>query len=467
MKTNHSSLPVLLLCTILSLHPAGTLHAQSPGSLAPPPGPIAPTMKSLDEIDPGVALDPVQFPATGYVITQPGSYYLTGNVTAIVASEAAIIINASDVTLDLRGFAIIAASGSGTGTADSAILIGSGQSNVAVRNGTIVGAWYAGLYGSTANSRVDQLRVSRTNVYGIRLGAEGAQITDCHAEGSGVTGGTTSTISSAGISAASQAFVKGCTATQCAGDGIATGSNSLLLDCAGHDNGTDGLQSSNGSVFSRCVASRNDVRGFSALSGCSISQSSSSNNGTAGFQAGSGCSLSRLNAFENGTSGFVVVDYAVLSDCTAMNNVGEGFITGSGAALRNCSAGENGNDGFRVGSGSVVQHCAAHRNGKDPNSPDSPGNAAADGFELIGFARVSDTAAFTNGGAGMRGASAASFFHYLESNTVIGNTVGDISLTNGTSVVIWNRVGSITTPSASSYTGPFNDARTTKPFSNF
>lgn len=461
MKTNRN-LPVLALLILCTLNSQPSTFAQ--GSLTPPPGPITPTMKNLDQIDPGVALDPAQFPATGYVITQPGSYYLTGNVTAIAASEAAITINASDVTLDLRGFALIAASGSGLTSADSAILIGTGQSHVTVRNGTITGAWYAGLYGISANCNAERLRVSRTNVYGIRLAANGAQIIDCHAEGSGVSGGTSGTISAAGISAASHALIKSCSATQCAGDGIATGSHSLMLDSAGHENGADGVQSSNGSVFSRCVSSRNTGRGFFGLNGCSLAQTSSSHNGTAGFSVGAGCSLSRSNASENGSSGFVVDEYAAVADCTARKNAGEGFISGTGSALRNCSAAQNGNDGFRLGRGNVVEHCAANSNGTNP------ANAAADGFELVSYTRVSDCTALENGGAGMRGASSTSFFHYLKSNTVLFNGGGDISLTNVTSVVIWNRVNSVT-PAASSatgpYTGPFNDANTTKPFSNF
>ena len=42
-----------------------------------------------------------------YEITQPGSYLLTGNLTVPDADTTAIRVEATDVTLDLNGFAII------------------------------------------------------------------------------------------------------------------------------------------------------------------------------------------------------------------------------------------------------------------------------------------------------------------------------------------------------------------------
>jgi hypothetical protein len=67
-----------------------------------------------------------------YVITQPGSYRLTGNLNPPAGTDA-IDINASNVTLDLNGFSIIGAGGSGGNG-----IVGTGG-QVTVRNGTVSG----------------------------------------------------------------------------------------------------------------------------------------------------------------------------------------------------------------------------------------------------------------------------------------------------------------------------------------
>ena len=120
------------------------------GSLTPPAGTPAPTMKTLDEIDqsvinvtttvktteprtplidgsPGVAI----FSSGTIRITQSGSYYLTTNLT--VSSSSGIQILASGVTLDLNGFTIRSTSATASG---SGILIQG--SNVSIFNGHIV-----------------------------------------------------------------------------------------------------------------------------------------------------------------------------------------------------------------------------------------------------------------------------------------------------------------------------------------
>ena len=438
---------------------AVNLQAQAPGPLTPPAGPIGPGMKSLEQLDAGIPLDPAQFPATGHVITQSGSYYLIGNVTAILATEAAITISASDVTLDLRGFSVIPSSGSGASSADSAIVIGAGLSNVTVRNGAIIGPWYAGIFSSSPNCTVRGVRVANTNAYGIRL-TDGAQVFDCHAEGNGVTGGTSGTVSLAGISVALHSLVKNSTAARCGGDGISAGTRSLVLNCAGHDNGGDGIQGFNGAVISRTSTTRNTGRGIFVADGCVFSEVTSKDNGTAGLVGDEGCVVSRATGAENGTAGFQFGQHIAMSDCNATDNAGAGIIVGTGSAVRNCAAGANVDDGFRIGGSSVVQNCSAQSNGR------AAGNTDADGFELTSTSRVSHCAAQWNAGAGFR---ASSFSHYFDSITAVlngGSTWDDVVLPNNSNIVIWSRISSIT-PAAANYIGPFNDARTLKPFSNF
>jgi hypothetical protein len=102
MSTTTSLINVL---TALTLALPATALA---GDLTPPAGPVAPTMKTLDQVEPRIpvqSLPPGQFPdAYAFEITNPGHYYLTGDV--ITDKAHAIRIAVSDVTLDLAGFTV-------------------------------------------------------------------------------------------------------------------------------------------------------------------------------------------------------------------------------------------------------------------------------------------------------------------------------------------------------------------------
>lgn len=127
---SHRSASALLLGLAALLLPASFLPAQGP--LAPTGGP-APTGRTLEQIEPRTPI-----PASGpfpYVITQKGSYYLTGNVS--VATGNAIVIQSSDVNLDLSGFTISSTSATLSGRA---VLLDSGAANnIAIANGFIRG----------------------------------------------------------------------------------------------------------------------------------------------------------------------------------------------------------------------------------------------------------------------------------------------------------------------------------------
>jgi len=129
MKTPISILAVLIA---VGLQPLALLGQ---GSLTPS-GPPAPGMLTLAQVQPRTPVDSVHTPgnsANEFVISNPGSYYLTTNIMG-VSSEEGIDIVASDVTLDLNGFSLI-----GPSTAYSGIAIYSTVTNVVVRNGIISG----------------------------------------------------------------------------------------------------------------------------------------------------------------------------------------------------------------------------------------------------------------------------------------------------------------------------------------
>ena len=78
------------------------------GDLNPPPGPVAPTFKTLDQVEPSTPIN--SLPGSGlavHEITEPGAYHLTGNITSPGAGMHVIRSLAQGVTIDLNGFAII------------------------------------------------------------------------------------------------------------------------------------------------------------------------------------------------------------------------------------------------------------------------------------------------------------------------------------------------------------------------
>lgn len=114
----------LALLSAFSLQPSALLGQ---GSLTPPPGAPAPTMKTLAQIE---ARTPIA--AAPFTIAQPGSYYLTTNLT--VSSGDAITITADGVTLDLNGFTLTSIAATANGTA---ILLTSGRRDITIFNGHI------------------------------------------------------------------------------------------------------------------------------------------------------------------------------------------------------------------------------------------------------------------------------------------------------------------------------------------
>jgi hypothetical protein len=135
MKTR--SLNSLLALSAITLQFFATAFAQGP--LAPPAGAPVASMKTLDQIEPRIVIPG----GAAFVITQPGSYVLGGNIA--VTSGNAITIQSPNVTLDLGGYTLSssASPASGNGIA----LNGGGNIHVTILNGHIRGTTgYGGVF---------------------------------------------------------------------------------------------------------------------------------------------------------------------------------------------------------------------------------------------------------------------------------------------------------------------------------
>jgi hypothetical protein len=227
MKTTHTTYALAALALLSTLNPQlSTCFAQ--GSLTPPSAP-APMMKTLAQIEPRTPISSVL-----YTITNPGSYYLTTNLT--VSGGNAISIATNGVTLDLNGFTIASTAPSAVGFG---ILLNSGLRNLTILNGFIQGGVtnngsgvYSGsgfLYGiyysgsGPANTRVSGVSVSGCFYHGIYPGLDDSTV---------VESCTVRTVGSAGIIANT---IRSSIARDCGGQAISGG---IVSDSQGESTGS-------------------------------------------------------------------------------------------------------------------------------------------------------------------------------------------------------------------------------------
>ena len=147
--------------------------APGQGPLTPPPGPPSPQFKTLNQIESRTDIATLTGDANAmHLITQRGSYYLTGNIT-ISGARAGIAIAASDVTLDLNGFTI-----TGSATALAGIDFRGTLSSCRVFNGHIEGL-PAGI-GVRASGSGNSISQAAFEDLGIRSCRKGFDIESVH-----------------------------------------------------------------------------------------------------------------------------------------------------------------------------------------------------------------------------------------------------------------------------------------------
>jgi hypothetical protein len=179
-------------------------------------------MVTLQQVEPRAPISPPVSPATYPItISASGSYYLTGNLT--VSSGDAIDITASGVTLDLNGFTITSTATGSSGSGVAICLFSStGNTNITIVNGHILGDFSAGIqrYSYPDNVRISGVSVCGCADIGIDLdGGYSTIIESC----------TVSSVAGIGISA--EGIITRCTVFHCGIYGIAVGENSSVIAC--------------------------------------------------------------------------------------------------------------------------------------------------------------------------------------------------------------------------------------------
>ncbi|MGE3107743.1 MAG: right-handed parallel beta-helix repeat-containing protein [Phycisphaerales bacterium] len=307
-----------ILCTAigsLSLLAAAALLTAGP--LDPPAGPVTPTYKTLSEVEPRVAINLTNTPGDSdsiFKITQPGSYYLTGSITAVPGKHG-IEIAASGVTIDLNGFDLVGIQGMGPFDGVSATV--AGLSNLTVTNGSVRN-W--------GDEGVDLGSVSVTN----------ARVAGVLASGN----------SGAGISVSTRGSVLDCAASLNADGGILTNSSCAVINCTASGNTGSGVSVADGSTVANCSTNSNSINGIRAF--------------------GFGCTITGCSAFANAASGISAnQEGCTISGCSVNSNGGTGIIAGGGSTVWNCSAFASVGSGISIGNAGTVVDCSCFGNRLD------------------------------------------------------------------------------------------------------
>jgi parallel beta-helix repeat protein len=401
---------------------AGLLFA---GPLSAPVGPITGTYKTLSEVEPRIAINQANTPGDAnslFKITQPGSYYLTGNIAG-VAGKHGIEITASGVTLDLMGFDL--AGFVGIGSVDGVSVTVSNLTNIAVVNGSV-------------RNWTDD---------GVDLGSFSA--TNCRIEGVLASGNV-----GAGIFAGITSQVSKCSAAGGA-HGIYTRGGSTVSDCSATGTGNVGIAVEFGSTVTNCSAYLNGADGIEALGGSTITFCSARDN------AGSGISTA------GGT--------ANISNCTAYSNDGHGIFAGLSSTVSNCLSYLNSAVGISVTLGSTVEGCTVRSNGLDGivvssgcfvrgNSCEYNGLGAGDGANIHATS-VDNRIEGNNCSSADRGIDVDISGNIIVKNTCSGNTFNWVIAANNYYGPIIDRTGVAT--AAVNGSAAASTLATTDPNANF
>jgi len=332
----------IITAAALTLIAAGLLLA---GPLDPPAGPVTSTYKTLTEVEPRIAINATNTPGDAdslFKIRQPGSYYLTGNITGVI-NKHGIELDASGVTLDLNGFELRGI----PDTLDGINVSAFDGVNIAVRNGSLrswgdCGVDYDDNFGHPPAFSLTDLNAASNGRDGFAASG-GTRVAHCTSLENGGNGFSTVTTSS---------FVA-CRATANGLNGFSTNSNCTLTDCIASGNTNRGFSTGLGSTLTNCTAS-NNATGF--VGQATVYNACTAHTNTAnGFDLAEGCTLIACNAYRNGGIGIDASTVANVTGCTAVANTGIGINASSGTRISGCTVARNLGVGIQVSGDCLVR----------------------------------------------------------------------------------------------------------------
>jgi hypothetical protein len=283
------------------------------GALTPPAsafsaGTPAPSMKSLDQLEPRTPLGEIGGSTANLTISQPGSYVLLGNLT--VASGHAIAITTDNVTLDLGGFTL---SSTDSAAASDAINIADNLKSVSIRNGHI-----------RSGSRLDTLGTTPGAGFanGIHLIRSNSQCTGIQVEDITIVGTNGSGIA--------QVFLaRNCQVDFCIGTGIAA--EQVYDSRASHCGGTAIRATTTVNSFGECLLSSPGIEATTVVNCYGLSASGS------GLVAENATSCKGVSISGNSNTSGLSAQTA--SGCTGQCMVGDGIGLSATAALNSIGSG--------------------------------------------------------------------------------------------------------------------------------
>ncbi len=280
----------------------------------PPAGPVEPTMKTLNEVEPSIPVGPATTPGhdgSVFRISSAGRYHLTGNIVFDQENQNAIEIATSYVTLDLRGYTIRSAN-----HVTGAPIKASGSRCIKIRNGNVKP-------GSNSDG-IDLENCWMSTVENVHAG-----------------------YGKRSIDAGAQAQVRNCTVERSLDTGIYVGKGSLIESCTIWDspyNGSNAIETGKGSLVRDCAIDRWDNIGIVAGANTRITD----------------CTITSVNF-----ASIYVSDAAHISGCTISEGDGWGVYALNDTTIENCKISFCGFDGIRAYNRCRIINNACDNNGTD------------------------------------------------------------------------------------------------------
>ncbi|MFO7871367.1 MAG: right-handed parallel beta-helix repeat-containing protein [Kiritimatiellia bacterium] len=259
-------LPVLALSSLFPITAAAEDYFDPPG----PPRSEASRMRTLNEVEPRYPIESIPV-----VITNPGAYFLPGSMDG--SNDASgIVLDASDVTIDLNGFSL-----TGTTNSINGIEVTGQHQNIEIRNG-VLRDW--GGFGLMATSASDVVVI---------------EVNAVHNGAGGLYTGPNSFLERCGVYA--NGFNAGAPEEPPRTDGIQCGAFSTVKDCKCRGNLGAGIHGYSHTRITGCSSTMSaDADGIHLEDYCTVRDCVVAENKSNGIKVGSMCMVMENTAGRNG-----------------------------------------------------------------------------------------------------------------------------------------------------------------------